>query len=157
MSACGPANFKVWNAVAVAEMAGGWNDASLLDRTPGAHATPCAHPRPPCCSGGARPAPQFVCVEPNAEKRPAWFNKISDQKMLRPRSHFREKNSLVLRRERHITFEILQHHRASSEANPIRPRLVPIRNGCEIAACGLGHFQERRFQNRGALEIRLGF
>ena len=107
------------------------------------------------------PAPQFahqiLASEPNSRKRPIEFYRSAGKKMLRRRSHFRESIPLVLRPERHKTLEILQHHRASSEANPIRPRLVPIRNGCEIAACGLGHFQERRFQNRGTLEIRLGF
>ena len=88
---------------------------------------------------------------------PCGISHDAHEKMLRMRSHFHENTSLVLRPERHKTLEILQHRRASSEANPIRPPMVPIKAGCEIATRWLGHFPERCFQNRGAPEIRLGF
>ena len=111
--------------------------------------------------GEVPPTPQFTreirSAEPNAKMRPAEFDRNTGKKMLRMRSHFREKSSLVLRPERHRTFEILQHHRASSEANPIRPPMVPIKAGSEIATRRMGHFPERRFQNRGTPEVRLGF
>ena len=111
--------------------------------------------------GEKPPAPQFareiLSAAPNAKMRPAEFYHDADEKMLRMRSHFREKSSLVLHRGRHKTFEVLQHHRASSEANPIRPPMVPIKAGREIATRRLGYFPERCFQNRGAPEVRLGF
>ena len=77
--------------------------------------------------------------------------------MLRVWSHFRERSSLVLRRERHKIFEVLQHHRTSSAATPIRPPVVPIKARGKIAVRGLGHFAEWRFQNRSTLEVRFGF
>ena len=69
------------------------------------------------------------------------------EKMLRMRSHFRGKGSLVLRRERHKTIEVLQHHRTSSAAAPIRPPVVSIQARCKIAVRWLGYFPERGFQN----------
>ncbi len=78
------------------------------------------------------------------------------EKLLRVRSHFRKSSALVLRRERHKTFEVLQHHRASSAATPIRPPVVAIKARGKIAVRRLGHLAERCFQNRGAFEVRLG-
>ena len=123
---------------------------------------------PPCTNGQDQsrftevlPAPQFAhkirSSEPNTRKRPVEFYHSAGKKMLRMRSHFHEKTPLVLRREGHKTFEILQHHRASSEANPIRSPMVPIKVGGKIAARRLGHFPERRVENRGSLEVRFGF
>ena len=53
------------------------------------------------------------------EERPREFATTCAKKMLRVRSHFHENNSLVLRRERHKIFEVLQYHRTSSEATPL--------------------------------------
>ena len=107
------------------------------------------------------PTPQFAhknsFVGTKCPKHSVEFHHSADKKMLRGRSHFHENILLVLRPERHKTLEILQHHRASSEANPLRPPMVPIQAGGEIAARRLGHFPERCFQNRGALEVRHGF
>ena len=77
--------------------------------------------------------------------------------MLRMRSHFHENDALVLRQERHKTFEVLQHHRPSSEAAPLRAPVVAIKARGKIAVRWVGHFAERGFQNRGALEVRFGF
>ena len=81
------------------------------------------------------------------EERPREFATTCAKKMLRVRSHFHENNSLFLRRERHKNFEVLQYHRTSSEATPLRSAVVAIEARGETAMCGLGHFPERGFQD----------
>ena len=79
------------------------------------------------------------------------------QNWLRIRSRFPQEFAQVLRRERHKTLEILQHCWSSNTKTPLRPSVVPIEARCQTAMRRMGHFPERPFKNRGAVEIRFGF